>query len=78
MLFGFTPECCSPSPEYAFSRRNAVNVDADQTRHALCQEGAGLFHDFAPGRLPDLCIGPFDVAARQQPAIEAIVVNQQD
>ena len=56
--------------------RDAVNVDTSKGSGAIhLQTDAGFFDDLAPRRRQDSGVFRFHVAARQQPTIEAAVVN---
>jgi len=62
----------------AFGGGYAVNVHAGQSRVVGNQESAGLFQDFPARGIGEGGVGWFDVAAGEEPAIEAAVVDEED
>jgi hypothetical protein len=62
-----------------FTGGNSVDVEAGERRGGVRGElSTGLFDDFAASGIPDLGIFRFDVAAGQEPTLQAAVVNQKD
>ena len=59
--------------------RDAVDVQAGQggLRRIGSQDGAGLFDHLAAAGGADIGVFGFDVAAREQPAVQAAVMDQQ-
>lgn len=62
----------------AFSGWDAVNVNAAEPSSVRGKHRARLFHDFAASGVFDSSIFALDMTARQQPAIQALVMNQQE
>jgi hypothetical protein len=58
-------------------RRNAVNVEADKNGIDIrTEDRARLFDDFAAGCCRERLVFGFDVAAGEQPTVEAAMVDQ--
>lgn len=59
--------------------RNAVDIDRNEgSRQRVAEGGRGLFDDFAMSRKMDGGVGRFNMAAREEPAIQPAVMNQED